>query len=186
MADQFQPLLQELDGPLWKSMESFRSAKNDSDKQFAAIFIALQNPGLMPYVREGLLRKATLGEIDSYRDNWWCADLGTGGENSGRNRTPDSPFPAFLRDADKAQVHQELEKLATVGFAPNYLTSEVLAYAKQHPDDSRVPQALHLAVRATRYGCISPDTTHLSEAAFKLLHERYPKSEWTEKTKYHY
>jgi outer membrane protein assembly factor BamD (BamD/ComL family) len=99
---------------------------------------------------------------------------------------PDSPFPTFLADADKTQVHQEQEKLADVGFALNYLTSEVLAYAKQHPDDSRVPQALYLAVRATRYGCTSPDTTYLSQAAFKLLHERYPKSEWAEKTKYHY
>jgi hypothetical protein len=78
------------------------------------------------------------------------------------------------------------KNLRRSGSPQNYLTSEVLAYAKQHPDDSRVPQALHLAVRATRYGCTSPDTTHLSEAAFKLLHERYPKSEWAEKTKYHY
>lgn len=186
VAGKLQPVIEELDHPLWKTMEPFRSAGTDSERHFTALFITLQNPGLIPYVREGLLRKATLGEIDNFRDNWWCADPGMGGANTGRNPKPDLPAPAFLPEADKNRAQQEQEKLAAIGFAPNYLTSEVLTYAKQHPDDPRVPQALHLAVRATRYGCTNPDTTHLSEAAFNLLHQQYPKSEWAEKTKYHY
>jgi hypothetical protein len=41
-------------------------------------------------------------------------------------------------------------------------------------------------VRATRYGCTDKDTPRFSKAAFDLLHRRYPKSPWAEKTKYWY
>jgi outer membrane protein assembly factor BamD (BamD/ComL family) len=66
------------------------------------------------------------------------------------------------------------------------LTNQVLAYAKQHPQDPRVPQALHLAIRSTRFGCTNAETSRLSKTAFDFLHERYPQSEWTAKTKYYY
>jgi hypothetical protein len=186
VAEKLQPVLQELDNPLWKAMASFRSASSDSEKRFAAAFVILQNPGLKPSVREGLLRSATLGEIDNYRDNWWCDDLGAGIGTTAQRQYPEFSFPSFVADADRNATKQEFEKFASNGFAPNYLTSAVLAFAKEHPDDPRIPQALHLAVRATRYGCTNPETTHLSETAFTLLHRRYPKSEWAEKTKYHY
>jgi hypothetical protein len=185
-AEKLHPVLQELDSPLWKAMEPFRAASNDSEKRFAAVFVILQNPGLNPSVREGLLRKSTLGEVDTYRDNWWCDDLGAGVGTTARGQHAEFPFPSFVVDSDRNATKQELEKLASTGFAPNYLTSAVLAFAKEHPDDPRIPQALHLAVRSTRFGCSNPDTTHLSEAAFTLLHRRYPKSEWAERTKYHY
>ena len=70
--------------------------------------------------------------------------------------------------------------------APNYLAQQVIDWAKGHPDDKRVPEALHLAVRATRYGCTNKLTTNHSKKAFDLLHQRYPKSEWARKTKYHF
>ena len=49
-----------------------------------------------------------------------------------------------------------------------------------------MPEALHLAVRATRYGCTDDETSQWSSKAFQLLRRRYPKSEWAAKTKYHY
>jgi len=188
MADRLQPTLKEVDGPLWRSMEPFRTATTSADKHFAAVFVSLQNPGLMPNFWEGLLRSSTLGEIDSFRDNWWCGERQEADRAPylGQNREADGPGPGFLAAADTKRAQQEVEKLKAVGFAPNYLTSEVLAYAKQHPGDPRVPQALYLAVRSTRYGCTDKETTHWSKAAFELLHERYPKSEWAEKTKYYY
>ena len=54
------------------------------------------------------------------------------------------------------------------------------------PPDPQVPEALHLAVRATRHGCTDNETSQWSKKAFQLLHRRYPKSEWAVKTKYHY
>jgi hypothetical protein len=47
-----------------------------------------------------------------------------------------------------------------------------------------VPEALHIAVTSTRYGCTDKDTGRWSKAAFQLLHKRYPKSEWAKKTPY--
>jgi TolA-binding protein len=75
-----------------------------------------------------------------------------------------------------------LVKAAPVG--PNYLCSQVLAWTRAHPDDPRVPEALHLAVKSTRFGLTDDKTSDFSRRAFRLLHSRYPKSEWAAKTKY--
>ncbi len=185
-ADKLQPVIAELDNPLWKTMEPFRSAKTNEEKRFAAAFVILQNPGLSPYVRAGLLRQETLGEIDNFRDNWWCEPVSDGSERFRRDRDPSVPAPAFISAGEAAQLAHENAGLGEAGVAPNVLTDIVLAYAKSHPADERVPQALHLAVRSTRYGCTDAETTKWSARAFQLLHERYPKSEWTAITKYHF
>lgn len=185
-ADQLQPLIAQLDKPLWTAMEPFRLAKTNEEKRFAAAFLTLQNPGLSPYVRTGLLRSGKLGEIDNFRDNWWCEPLKDGGGRVRADRDPSVPTPAFLAASEVAQLKQENAGLAEVAVAPNVLAAEVLGYAKLKPDDERVPQALHLVVRSTRYGCTDAETTKWSEKSFRLLHEHYPNSEWTMKTKYYY
>jgi hypothetical protein len=68
----------------------------------------------------------------------------------------------------------------------DWLVAETLAWAAARPDDPRLPEALHLAVRATRYGCTGEQTSAFSKQAFQLLHRRFPKSEWAAKTKYHF
>lgn len=185
-ADQLQPMIAELDKPLWTTMEPFRLARTNEEKHFAAMFVTLQNPGLSPYVRTGLLRSATLGEIDNYRDNWWCEPLKDGGGRFRADRDPSAPDPAFLSASEVEQLKQENAKLADIAVAPNILAAEVLTFAKSHPDDEQVPQALHLVVRSTRYGCTDTETRKWSEKSFRLLHEHYPKSEWTIRTKYYY
>ena len=192
--------LHDLDRPLWTTMESFRSAKTDPEKHIAALLVILSNPGMKPSVRAGLPRSATFAELDQYRDNWWCADM-EGGPTWGKSfageynkdsnlkfvdRDPDFPFPAWLTDEQKSQASSQWAQLGTVGTAPNFLVRQVLAYANEHQDDPLVPKALHLAVRATRFGCVNVETSKLSKAAFDLLHQNYPKSEWTAKTNYYY
>jgi tetratricopeptide (TPR) repeat protein len=195
-AMQLQATIQQLDPPLWKAMEPFRSASNDAARHFAGIFIILQNPGLKPSAREGLPRTATLGEIDNYRDNWWCATI-NGGANwsedgsistvgAAQNRDAKVPFPVWLSSSQKAASEAEWEKLAATGTAPNYLAQQALARAKQDPEDMLVPQALSLVVRATRFGCTDSETSALSKSAFEFLHKHYPESEWAAKTKYYY
>jgi len=197
--DKLQPALQDLDTPLWHAMESFRSATSSREKHFVGVFIILNNPGMKPSIHESSLRTATLGELDEYRDNWWCTDMGVGA-NWGQSyepynkdvnlkfidRDPDFPFPGWLTESQKASAKSEWDRLSEVGTAPNYLAEEVIAYAKQHVDDPRLPQALHLAVRSTRFGCTNAETTGLSKAAFNFLHEHYPDTEWATKTKYYY
>ena len=185
-ADQLQPVIAELDKPLWQALQPFRAAKTNEEKRFAAAFVTLQNPGLSPYVRTGLLRSATLGEIDNFRDNWWCEPVNDGSASVRTDRDPSLPAPSFLSANEITQLERENSRLAKAAVAPNFLADEVLSYAGSHPGDERVPQALHLVVRSTRYGCTDAETKRWSEQSFRLLHEHYPNSEWTTKTKYHY
>jgi len=198
-ADKLQPVLQDLDTPLWRAMESFRSTTNNAKKHFVGLFVILNNPGTKPSVRESSLRRATLGELDEYRDNWWCTDMGFianwGQSYESYNkdvnlkfvdRDPDFPFPAWLTEAQKASARAEWGKLSKVGTAPNYLAEQVIAYANEHGEDPLVPQALHLVVRSTRFGCTNAETSRFSKAAFDFLHEHYPHSEWAGKTRYYY
>jgi hypothetical protein len=198
-AEKLQPVLQDLDTPLWHAMEPFRLATDNVEKHFAGVFIILNNPGMKPSVRESSLRTATLGEADEYRDNWWCADMGVGA-NWGQSyepynkdvnlkfvdRDPDFPFPMWLTESQKNSARAEWGKLSRVGTAPNYLAEQVIAYAKLHSQDPRLPQALHLAVRSTRFGCTNIETSKFSKAAFDFLHQHYPDNPWAAKTKYYY
>ena len=68
--------------------------------------------------------------------------------------------------------------------APAWMGDAVLSWARAHPEDRRLPEALHLVVRATRYGCPTKGYARVSRAAFELLHRRYPRSEWAERTPY--
>ena len=156
------------------------AAENARDaRRFAAVFLMLRTPGLAPVVREGFGRyTAKVGAIDSFRDNWWR--LGTPAPAA-------APPPAdFLPPDARARADKEWEMLAAAPAAPNYLCAQTLAWARAHPHDPRVPEALHLAVRATRYGPGDPSTRAWSRQAFQLLHARYPRSEWVQKTKYWY
>lgn len=185
-ADQLQPIIAELDKPLWETMGSFRSAKTGEEKRFAAALVTLENPGLSPYVRTGLLRSETLGEIDSFRDNWWCENSDNWSWRIQARNDPMLTVPAFLSVNQTAQLDRENGKLAEAAVAPNFLAEAVLAYAASSPNDDRLPQALYLVVRSTRYGCTDKETTKWSQKSFRFLHEHYPTSEWTKKTKYYF
>ena len=193
-AAKLQNILQEVDPPLWKSMEPFRSAKNDAERRFVGVFIILNNPGMMPSARQGLLRSGTLGAIDNYRDNWWCDDIdpglnrqfGNDGEPIAEGGDSFPPSPVWLSEAQKVAAKSEWDELMEAGAAPSYLAAQVLAYAKLSPEEPRIPEALHLVVRATRYGCTDKESSKFSKAAFDVLHKRYPESEWAAKTKYYY
>lgn len=90
--------------------------------------------------------------------------------------------PAFLTPAEKQAVQHEIERLRSLEDGPTWLCKQTLAWAKASPDDPRVPEALHMAVRATRIG----GATELSKRCFRLLHRNYGKTRWAEKTPYYF
>jgi len=92
--------------------------------------------------------------------------------------------PAFLTARDREEAAQESRQLVDLGRAPDYLSKEAIAWAERRPSDPRAPEALALAVRSTRWGCTDKETGQYSKAAFDLLHGRYPKSTWAQKTNY--
>jgi hypothetical protein len=89
-----------------------------------------------------------------------------------------------MSEAQKSTARKEISKLMQLESAPNYLGKQVIDWAKKNPADPRVPEALHLIVRSTRYGCGNDETSIVSKEAFQLLYKKYPKSEWTKKTPY--
>jgi hypothetical protein len=155
---------------------------------FPATLAMLRNPGLRPYIEQGVQRSASYSELDTFRDNWWCQKAG-----DGSNPTDDGP-PALSRPTlvPPFLTHDEQEAARTQAAALNELPNGVawlgrraIDYVKAHPDDPNAAESLALTVRATRYGCYSPQTA-ISKEAFQLLHQRYPKSPWTAKTPYFY
>ena len=79
-----------------------------------------------------------------------------------------------------------MKKFAALPAGPDWLGAQTIAYARAHPEDPRVPEALHLVVRATRYGCKDGNTGDFSKRAFELLHRRYATNEWAKKTPFWY
>jgi hypothetical protein len=175
---------------------------------FAAVLAILRNPGFRPFVNAGYPRGNlyTVGEpgfnkLDNLHDNWWCA-VTPSAENQSYARDyyhmfinlssalqeiyPEDKFPSplFLTDVDRAAAEKEHSELEAQSAAPNWLGKRALDWASVHPDDPRVPEALHLVVRAWRYGCTESSGTNYSKAAYDLLHKRYPSSEWTKETPY--
>jgi len=141
---------------------------------FDGVFALLNTPGLRPHVDSGYGRYTKEpAKIDPYRDNWWCAP-----------KAIDPPCAPFLSAAARAQAAAERQKLQSVPTAPDWLAAQTLAFAEAHPQDPRVPEALYLVVRATRYGCEDNQTGDFSHRAFDLLHRRYAATEWAAKTPY--
>ncbi len=158
------------------------------DRRFVAAEALLRLPGLHPNLRLNVDDRAPLDELDSFGGNWWCAGAP---EPTGVFTEVRLPAVRFLTPAELAQARQG-PPWPDLASGPIFLGEVVLAFARAHPDDPRVPEALHLVVRATRYGCghaygeaeeITPNG-RVSKAAFELLHRRYPQSEWTAQTPY--
>ena len=104
----------------------------------------------------------------------------------GQRRIPALPIASSTID------RRELEALAAAGSATERLAEDAVEWGRHRGwlsgwfgSDEYLPETLHLAVRATRFGCRRPlDNGPWSRAAFKMLHERYPASEWTKRTPY--
>lgn len=186
-------------------LDQYRSAKSSADRCFAAIFLILHFPGIRPFVPAGMPRSSFEGhekltDIDSYRDNWWCSmapphhtfwsanfyEMYTKLSLPLREVYMDGgvPFPSFLSEAQRSAVIKQWADLQSFPAAPSWMAQQTLLWATSHPRDLRVPEALHLVVHATRYGCTDSASSGYSRQAFTLLHSRYPHSDWAKKTPY--
>ena len=179
-------------------LDPVMEAADPNERKRAFVYLLLRRPGIRPVVRGSTIRAEPLVRINHSRDSWWCRmDGELVGDDSGWRYANRREYlrdhgnradldPVFLSDNDKAEAAREVGELSGIETGPNYLSTRAIQWAKEAPDDPRVPEALHLAVRTTRYGCVDDDTSGFSKAAFQLLHRRYPNSEWAKKTKYWY
>lgn len=165
-------------------MGEYQKQTDPAARKFAVIFLMLKAPGVRPVVDTNISRQTPIIELDSFRDNWWCLFEPSAAET--QFPTAKVVEPVFLDKAQSARAKAEQAKLLQLGTAPNYFSQQVVEWGKLHPEDERVAEALHLVVRATRFGCKDDDTLKHSKAAFQLLHKQYPKSDWAKKTPYFY
>ena len=157
-----------------------RSVLLSDAPKFDDVFTILKTPGMRPAVDPGYGRfTKELDKIDPFRDNWW-----PGASSAPRSDVTPPEAPPFLAPADRTRGEAESKKLAAVPTAPDWLGSQTLAFAQAHPDDPRLPEALYLVVRATRYGMTDAQSGDISHRAFDLLHRRYGETEWARKTPY--
>jgi hypothetical protein len=186
----------QLSPDLASEMRGYLAVQDAATAKYYAVFLMLRAPGLVPVVRPGSGRTTPVMESDSFRDNWW--DLGGEVHGDGRDvqhealadlypkgaAGPADFLPKDQAAAGEAEVRKMTER---AGNAVNFLASETIAWATAHPQDPRVPQALHLVVEATHFGpADGKKSKEYSKQAFDILHRKYPTSEWTKKTKYWY
>ncbi len=158
-------------------MRGYLAESDPRAAQFAAMFLVLRNPGFSPELRVGLDRLTPVAKLDEFRDNWWNLQPVTAAVSA-----------PFLPEPDRAEGARQAGQLRKdAANSVNYLSAAAIEWAKAHPDDSRVPEALHLVVEATHYGSSAgASSSPYSKEAFSLLHRRYPNSPWTQQTKYWY
>jgi hypothetical protein len=167
----------------------------DAGRRFAAAVLLLHRPDARPYFASGISRQTLPAKIDNYRDNWWCPmdiqielDSRANQEDRYYRRytlllsSASDVSPDFVVADSSGEANTEFKKLGGLSAATDFLGGIVVPYAESHRDDSRVPEALHNLVRSGRYGCADVNTWKTTRAAFRMLHLRYPRSEWAKRT----
>ena len=184
---------------LASNLSAYRAAPA-TERPFAAAWLVLHAPGMSPWLRWGVGRQEPPQERSAFRDNWWC--VSDDNQSFWFIAPPDrddmitdwvrSPgwdtklAEAIFTPTERSTAKTELDRLLKLGPAPNVLCARTLAWAKSHPRDSRLAEALHLCVMATRYGCADKKTTQWSKQAYQTLHRRFPNSSWAKRTRFWY
>ncbi len=158
------------------AIDAIESATDDDHRALATTIMLLRHPHLAPSARAWGNQPLGTDAINSaYGEYGWC-----------QLEPPPNAPPAFLSRAELAAARTEHAALARLGSSPTYLAREATRLAARVPDDPRVPEALHLAVRLTRHGCRDANNSAASRGAFRTLHARFPGNEWTRRTRVHY
>lgn len=173
---------------------AYLAETSDEGRRFAAAFLLLHRPEARPYFAVGITRQSQPGKLNPYRDNWWCPMDVEGALDTRANYMfydrPPAPLheaaagiaPEFLGGSAAADAKREMDRLERLGAATDFLAGIVFPYAKTHPGDARIPEALYWLVRAGHYGCADVNTWKSTRAAFELLQLSYPKTTWARRT----
>ena len=163
----------------------YLKARTDVQKEDAATFALLKSPILGPYVTSGVPDLNTGEDGEDFELAWWCTLPETTYDDEGKEVPKQVASPSFLPAEFRAAAENERTKLRALGGGKQYLGKKVLDWAKKRPNDSRLPEALFIAVMANlpyKYGCGGwEQNEEVREEATSLLKERYPNSVWTMK-----
>ncbi|MEK8046643.1 hypothetical protein [Ideonella margarita] len=159
--------------------DRLRNAKTLEAQRVAATLLLVNTPELSP-------RAVQPGGQSLY---WGCRDYGGPWDVDQLGMLA----PQFLSPAQLQQARREQERLTALPIRTEWLADRLLPWAASNQADAEAPKALHFLVASTRMECPggpaqerragTPEPTH-SRDAFRLLHKRWPGSEWAAKTKY--
>ena len=167
-------------------LERFEQAQ---DKHFEAARIIFDHPAFSPWLKDGVGRihldqkgRYYLPTPDhvTFGGGWWCSSQN---QNQTSDRILQRPIFSGYSAAELSairEIGQYRQTAATTSFGPH-----VIRYSSNNLDDPHVPRTLHRLVFATRHACYNAPG-NISQAAFALLHEHFPDSEWAERTPYWY
>jgi hypothetical protein len=183
-AIEFAPYIEKYIPQLAPFIKRYSQADTEKNRHYEAVWLMLNNPAMRPLVDKAQGRLTEMNKIDDFQDNWWCDNsFDYSFYNEQGEQVTDFAAPSFLNKTDIEQAKKENAQMAQLKGAANFLISQTLQWAKHNPNDARLPEALHLAIRATRYGCGSCVGKE-SKAAFELLNSRFNNSAWQKKTRY--
>ncbi len=203
------PVITALAPTLREEMNRYVRAPNPDARHYAGVLTILRWPTFRNYVplaegsQAGFPPRFTQPSqsLDlNIRKHWWCGfgpmrtwTVSGPYEETPVTRLPELvyqaariPPPAVISAADRSQATREFDALAAFGTAPNYLSSEAIAWARARPADPDVAEALARAVTSTRYGCTDKQSGAFSRQAFTILHRQYPATEWAKRTPFWY
>ena len=181
-------LLSEQHPELAKGLRHLQSLP-ESERPFATALLVLQAPGFDAYLHhgEGFTQGLFMGPASTI--SWWCAgELQLEPIHATESRTPPTARP-WMKEVldpysyDGSRYARTPMRKVEIKSAVALLAPWIFRYADSKPTDTRVPEALHRLVRATRYGC-GQGHGEISKQAFRRLHRDYPSSPWTRKTPY--
>ncbi|KFE60135.1 hypothetical protein [Hyalangium minutum] len=186
-----EPLVEQVAPELKEVLAKVKAREKPEERRMAAVWVLLKSPGMSPNVSP--YRTQGGFDYDICLGSGWC-----GGEPTDFYQDCDASKGScgtrFISVAERREVLAERQALGKLGESPELLIQFTLDYAKRHPDDALVPEALHESVRQTRFDrtfCTSYEEgskarSALSKQAFQLLQRKYGKTEWAKKTQYHY
>ena len=91
-ARQLVPTISPLEPEIAPQLKAYDEETSPAARTFAAVFLILHRPEMHPYVNAGAARVTASGEIDNFRDNWWCSPAPRVGNEigpAGRNGSQD-------------------------------------------------------------------------------------------------
>ena len=193
------PWLRDLYGPPRASLFAIDHMRHSLLNWWCPMRSASVNRERVRYDVDTLLRLPTGSNYRGIR-GYVDFEIGRREQSSIRSSNrPDLPENLASRDAIlrahpllRAIDPQELHALSQVASAPEALGRATIRWAKSvernrslRGVDQDLPEALHLAVRATRWGCPMPEGHGpWSHEAFTLLHRRWGGTAWAGRTPY--
>ncbi len=157
-------------------------ARTDDDRRLGLVLTILKLPSLGPSIDAWAVGPTPAASLMSSSDSlFWCA-----GVVPPATAVTASATPSFLSTADRDMAKKETLALSKMGAGATWLATEAARLAEALPRDARSPEALHLAVRGTRFACKDAKTSAASKHAFQVLHRLYPGSSWAKATPYHF